>query len=30
MKKAYLGEAGVDGKIILKGIFRNCNVGIWT
>jgi len=25
-----LGEPGVDGRIILRWIFRKWNVGIWT
>ena len=25
-----LGEPGVDGRIILRWIFRKCDVGVWT
>jgi hypothetical protein len=26
----HWGEAGVDGRIILKRIFRKWDVGVWT
>jgi hypothetical protein len=26
----YLGDPGVDGRIILRWIFRKWDVGIWT
>jgi hypothetical protein len=26
----YLGDAGVDGRIILRWIFRTWDVGVWT
>jgi len=25
-----LGDSGVVGRIILRWIFRNCDVGVWT
>jgi hypothetical protein len=25
-----LGRPGVDGRIILRGIFSKCDVGVWT
>jgi hypothetical protein len=28
--KNYLGDPGVDGRIILRWIFRKWNVGVWT
>ena len=28
--KRLLGRQGVDGKIILRWIFRKWNVGVWT
>ena len=28
--KNHLGDPGVDGRIILRWIFRKCNVGVWT
>jgi hypothetical protein len=30
IRRFWWGNAGVDGKIILKWIFRNWVVGIWT
>jgi hypothetical protein len=29
-EKDYLGDLGVDGKIILRWTFRKWDVGIWT
>jgi hypothetical protein len=29
-ERDHLGEPGVDGRIILKWIFRNLDVGEWT
>jgi len=26
----HLGEPGVDGRVLLKCIFRNCDVSEWT
>jgi hypothetical protein len=26
----HFGDPGVDGRIILRGIFRKWNVGVWT
>jgi hypothetical protein len=26
----YLGEPGVDGRVILRWIFREWDVGVWT
>jgi hypothetical protein len=28
--KKYLGNPGVDGRIILRWIFRNWNLEVWT
>jgi len=28
--KDYLGDPGVDGRIKLKWIFRNWDLGVWT
>jgi hypothetical protein len=28
--KRPLGDPGVDGRIILRRIFRNWDVGVWT
>ena len=28
--KNHLGDPGVDGRIILRWIFRKCAVGVWT
>ena len=29
-ERDHLGDTGVDGKIILRWIFRNWDVGAWT
>ena len=29
-KKTHLGGPGVDGRIILRWIFRKWDVGVWT
>jgi hypothetical protein len=29
-ERDYLGDPGVDGKIILRRIFRKWNVRVWT
>jgi len=29
-ERDHLGDAGADGKIILKWIFRKWDVGVWT
>jgi hypothetical protein len=29
-ERDYWGDPGVDGKIILRHIFRKCDVGVWT
>ena len=29
-ERHHLGDPGVDGKIILRCIFRKCDVGVWT
>jgi hypothetical protein len=29
-KRDHLGDPGLDGRIILRWIFRKCNVGFWT
>jgi len=29
-ERDYLGDLGVDGKIILSCIFRKWDVGVWT
>ena len=26
----HLGDPGVDGRVILRGIFRKWDVGVWT
>ena len=28
--KSYLGDPGVDGRIILRWIIRKWDVGVWT
>jgi len=28
--KNHLGDPGVDGRIVLRWIFRKRNVGVWT
>jgi hypothetical protein len=28
--KGHFGDPGVDGKIILRWIFRKLDVGVWT
>ena len=28
--KVHLGDPGVDGRIILRWIFRNWHAGVWT
>ena len=28
--KSHLGDPGVDGRIILRWIFRKWDVGVWT
>ena len=30
MEKDHLGDPGVDGRIILRWIFRKWDVGIWA
>jgi hypothetical protein len=29
-EREHLGDPGVDGIIILRWIFRKCDVGVWT
>jgi hypothetical protein len=29
-EKEQWGDPGVDGRIILRRIFRKCDVGVWT
>jgi hypothetical protein len=28
--RVHLGDPGVDGRIILRWIFRMCDVGVWN
>jgi len=30
MEREYLGDPGIDGRIILRWIFRNWYLGVWT
>jgi hypothetical protein len=29
-ERDHLGDPGLDGRKILRGIFRKCDVGVWT
>jgi hypothetical protein len=29
-EREYLEDPGVDGRIILRGLFRKCAVGAWS
>ena len=29
-EKNHMGDPGVDGRIILRWIFRNWDMGVWT
>ena len=29
-ERGHLGDSGVDGRIILRWIFRKWDVGVWT
>jgi hypothetical protein len=30
MERVFWGDPGIDGRIILKQIFRKWDVGVWT
>jgi hypothetical protein len=30
MERDYWGDPGIDGRIILRCMFSNWNVGVWT